>query len=208
MEEILISKKELLEITNISYGQLYRWKRKGLIPEAWFIRKSSYTGQETFFPRAKVLGRIEKIKNMKEDISLDDLADVFSPAASGDTGMSTEEMVQRNIVSPEVLKLYLSFSGPADVLDFRDMASAFILNRLITAGDISIDEGLTLLEVLQESRISFEGDPCEVFLTRKLGVFSCFAVAPPGRIYLDKGVRLIAGINTAAAMEELKLKMI
>ena len=56
--EELISKKELLELTGISYGQLYRWKRKGLIPEDWFVRKSSYTGQETFFPRGKVLYRI------------------------------------------------------------------------------------------------------------------------------------------------------
>ena len=52
MEE-LISKKELLEVTNISYGQLYRWKRKKLIPEEWFIKKSSFTGQETYFPKEK-----------------------------------------------------------------------------------------------------------------------------------------------------------
>lgn len=51
MEEDLISKKELLELTGISYGQLYRWKRKQLIPEEWFIRKSVFTGQETFFQR-------------------------------------------------------------------------------------------------------------------------------------------------------------
>lgn len=49
MDEKLISKKELLRLTGISYGQLYRWKRKNLIPEEWFIRKSTYTGQETFF---------------------------------------------------------------------------------------------------------------------------------------------------------------
>lgn len=49
----LISKKELLEETGISYGQLYRWKRKNLIPEEWFIRKSTYTGQETFFSSRK-----------------------------------------------------------------------------------------------------------------------------------------------------------
>lgn len=48
MEEDLISKKELLDETGISYGQLYRWKRKQLIPEEWFIRKSTFTGQETF----------------------------------------------------------------------------------------------------------------------------------------------------------------
>ncbi|MCL2486473.1 MAG: YhbD family protein, partial [Oscillospiraceae bacterium] len=35
-KEGLISKKDLLEFTGISYGQLYRWKREGLIPEEWF----------------------------------------------------------------------------------------------------------------------------------------------------------------------------
>ena len=76
----LISKKELLTAAGISYGQLYRWKRKGLIPEDWFVRKSTFTGQETFFPRDKVLQRVEKIKTMKdEDVSLDDIADAVSP---------------------------------------------------------------------------------------------------------------------------------
>lgn len=41
----LISKRELLENTGISYGQLYRWKREGLIPEEWFIKRASFTGQ-------------------------------------------------------------------------------------------------------------------------------------------------------------------
>ena len=45
----LISKRELLENTGISYGQLYRWKREGLIPEEWFIKRASFTGQECFF---------------------------------------------------------------------------------------------------------------------------------------------------------------
>ena len=44
MEEDLISKKELLEQYQISYGALYRWKRMGLIPEAWFLRRSAPTG--------------------------------------------------------------------------------------------------------------------------------------------------------------------
>ena len=79
MEKDLISKKELLELTGISYGQLYRWKRKQLVPEEWFISKSTFTGQETFFPQDRILDRIEKIKNMKGDITLDDLADMLSP---------------------------------------------------------------------------------------------------------------------------------
>ena len=79
MKTDFISKKELLELTEISYGQLYRWKRKNLIPEEWFIRKSTFTGQETFFPKERILERIGKIKNMKGDTSLDELANMLSP---------------------------------------------------------------------------------------------------------------------------------
>jgi DNA-binding transcriptional MerR regulator len=97
MDNELISKKELLELTGISYGQLYRWKRKKLIPEDWFVKKSSFTGQETFFPKEKILDRIKKIKNMKDDLSLDDIAEMFSPELS-DILLEKEELVKsRNI---------------------------------------------------------------------------------------------------------------
>ena len=78
MEEDLISKKELLERYSISYGALYRWTRKGLIPEEWFIKKSTVTGQETFFPRILVCERVELIQSHKEEISLDELSSKFS----------------------------------------------------------------------------------------------------------------------------------
>jgi predicted site-specific integrase-resolvase len=74
MEQELLSKKELLERYGISYGALYRWKRKGLIPEDWFIKKSTVTGQETFFPKTLICERVELIMGHKEDFSLDELA--------------------------------------------------------------------------------------------------------------------------------------
>ena len=74
MEQELLSKKELLERYGISYGALYRWKRKGLIPEDWFIKKSTVTGQETFFPKTLICERVEMIMGQKEDLSLDELA--------------------------------------------------------------------------------------------------------------------------------------
>lgn len=76
--EHLISKKELLARYNISYGALYRWKRKGLIPDEWFIKRSAVTGQETFFPEKLVCERIEMIQSMKEDVLLDELAKKLS----------------------------------------------------------------------------------------------------------------------------------
>lgn len=74
MDEDLISKKELLERYGISYGALYRWKRMGLIPEAWFLRRSAPTGQETYFRRAQICPRIEQILREKERVSLEQLA--------------------------------------------------------------------------------------------------------------------------------------
>jgi hypothetical protein len=76
--EALISKKELLERYSISYGALYRWKRKGLIPDEWFIKKSTVTGQETFFPEKLVCERVELIISKKEDVLLDELAKEIS----------------------------------------------------------------------------------------------------------------------------------
>ena len=76
--EQLISKKELLERYGISYGALYRWKRKGLIPDEWFIKKSTVTGQETFFPEKLVCERVEMILSKKEDVLLDELAQELS----------------------------------------------------------------------------------------------------------------------------------
>ncbi len=73
-EENLISKKALLEKYAISYGALYRWKRKGLIPEDWFIKTSTPTGQETFFPKDLICQRVELILANKEEVLLDDLA--------------------------------------------------------------------------------------------------------------------------------------
>lgn len=77
MDLTYISKKELLEMFGISYGALYRWKRMGLIPEDWFIRRSTSTGQETFFRRDQILPRMEQI--LDRSASLEDLANKINP---------------------------------------------------------------------------------------------------------------------------------
>lgn len=76
--EDLISKREVLARYGISYGALYRWKRLGLIPEDWFIKKSTVTGQETFFNREQICQRVELILERKESTSLEDLAAVLA----------------------------------------------------------------------------------------------------------------------------------
>ena len=80
MDEDLISKKELLERYGISYGALYRWKRMGLIPESWFLRRSTPSGQETYFHTKQICLRVERILESKERVSLDALAEELAAA--------------------------------------------------------------------------------------------------------------------------------
>ncbi len=99
----MISKKDLLKETGISYGQLYRWKRENLIPEEWFIKQSSYTGQETFFPREKILSRIKAIQELKDRYSLEELSKILSPEISQRNftldDLKIIEEIDENIVS-------------------------------------------------------------------------------------------------------------
>lgn len=89
-EEKLISKKDLLARYGISYGSLYRWKRKGLIPDEWFIRKATVTGQETFFPEELICERMERILSTKEDTLLDELARTLSGEEQGNRTVTIE----------------------------------------------------------------------------------------------------------------------
>src|SRR5690606_19913485 len=81
LQDAEISKKELLKQTGLSYGQLYRWKRQGLIPDHWFAKRATFTGQETFFPREQILKRIETIQSLRVRYSLQEIAQLLSPTS-------------------------------------------------------------------------------------------------------------------------------
>jgi hypothetical protein len=206
MESDFISKKELLDLTGISYGQLYRWKRKGLIPEDWFTRKSTFTGQETFFPRDDILARVDKIKNMKEELSLDDIAGKFSPVPS-EIWMSTEEIAARNISSRKVLDLFGKNRQGQTSFSFQDLLALFVMNKLLQSGDLSLEEAESAVKTLQESYSKFEGKACDLIVIRKLGVAACLLVSPTSRVHFDDAVKTVVRMSLLTCVEELKLRM-
>ncbi|WP_298836985.1 YhbD family protein [Clostridium sp.] len=206
MDEDLITKKELLEVTNVSYGQLYRWKRKNLIPEEWFIKKSSYTGQETYFPRLKILDRIEKILNMKDDISLDDLAQMFSPQLA-DVFLSEKDLLTKNIVTDQTLKTYKNIYGEIKTFSFQKILYVLLLEKSLISENISIDESKLMLETLEENYILLDGKNCEVIFISKFGISLCFLITRPNEIYIDKHSKIMLRLNISLCIEELKIKM-
>jgi hypothetical protein len=206
LNEDLISKKELLEITGISYGQLYRWKRKNLIPEEWFVRKSTFTGQETFFPKTRVIERIEKIKNMKENLSLDDLANMLSPNLT--EAVLTGDMIKEsNLVSDMTLDFYRNEHGETEKFTFEEIIFLYILDKMFKSGKISSEEGKIILKLLKDHYSRFKGKNCQLIFFRKLGVSSCCLVSQ-NDIYFDDNVKIIENLNVSELIEEVKIKMV
>lgn len=206
LEENLISKKDLLELTDISYGQLYRWKRKNLIPEDWFIKKSSFTGQETFFPKDKILERIDRIKNMKDDASLDELAQMFSPVPSV-VALTKEELLEKNIVSKAAVEIYEGFHGETSMFNFEKILYVGLLETFLHSGEISLEEGKLMLNVMETHYKTFEGRDCDIALIRKFGVAVCFFISSPNELLIETGAKLVLKVNVSKAIEDLKLKI-
>ncbi|MGG3467325.1 YhbD family protein [Neobacillus pocheonensis] len=207
MSEELISKKELLELAGISYGQLYRWKRKDLIPEEWFVRKSTFTGQETFFPKEKILERINKIQTMKENLSLDELADMFSPSLS-DLQLEKDELIKRNIVSGAVMNFYLENDQDGPKFNFSRMLEVYVLEKLLQSGEINLDEGKMLLQVLKDNSGLIKQKSCELLITRKLGVSSCLLLINTEEIHFERGTKVVVHVSLMTCMEEIKSKLL
>ncbi len=207
MEQELISKKKLLELTKISYGQLYRWKRKNLIPEEWFIKKSTYTGQETFFPKERILDRIEKIKNMKGDVSLDDLANMLSPNLT-DLVMERADLIKLNFISKTTLDFYTEERGEDKELNFENILYLSILDNLFNSGKINFDEGKLIIALLDEFYPNYKNKHCELLFLRKLGISSCCLVSKPNDISFENNMKIVENLNITDLIEELKIKLV
>jgi DNA-binding transcriptional MerR regulator len=206
MNQDLISKKELLELTGISYGQLYRWKRKSLIPEDWFVRKSTFTGQETFFPKEKILARVDQIKNMKDGLSLDELADMFSPSPS-EIAVRFEDVAKQNIVTNTAFELYTGLHQNLKLFSFENLLCMYVLDTLLQTGDINLEEGKILIQAFEEHYAKFPNRLCELIFIRKLGIGSCFLVSIPNELYFETGTKTVAKLQMPACVEQLKVKL-
>lgn len=206
MEEELISKKDLLDLTGISYGQLYRWKRKNIIPEGWFIKKSSFTGQETYFPRDRILERISKIKEMKDGLSLDELAEKFSPEPCNII-FTTDDLIKRNIVTMETIHLYENIMGKVSQFNFDNILMIHMLEDVLSSGSVSLDEAKSMMILMKEKYKNLKGKECEFLLVRKFGIGTGMLCQMPNNVQFDEGTRIVFRAELRKHIEELKLKL-
>ncbi|AIQ42312.1 YhbD family protein [Paenibacillus sp. FSL R7-0297] len=208
MEEDLISKKELLDETGISYGQLYRWKRKQLIPEEWFIRKSTFTGQETFFPRERILGRVQHILQKKDDLSLDELAGKLSePLSQHQVILTVAQLRERNIVSNSSLERFGRPNSEGMQLTFEQILNLFTVDLLLSKGELNLEEADRLYLTLGVHTPGFAGKNWELFFVRKMGVSFYLMALSGAELAFDEGVRVVSRLSLTDLTEQLKIRL-
>lgn len=199
-----ISKKDLLRETGISYGQLYRWKRMGLIPEEWFVRKSTFTGTETFFPRERVLARIAKITSMKgDDLSLDEIADVVAPPLAN-VALEPGDVLDRRIASTSTIGLYATVRPTEGTYALGDILTLHVLDCLLREGVVTADEGRALVGTMASGLAGESEGEFEALLVRKAGL-SLWLLVPRGCApRFEESARVVARVDLGARLEELK----
>jgi DNA-binding transcriptional MerR regulator len=203
-EKELISKKELLQLTGISYGQLYRWKRENLIPEDWFIKQSSFTGQETYFPKDKMLKRINTILELKDKYSLEELAAVFSPDTRS-RSFHSPELLQVKDIQKDILELFKHILSK-EYFSFVEVQSMVVLG---TIGDELQRAGVALEDMIRSLARwapELKNIPYRLVLCRKKGeVF--FLLLPQGaQLLLEHTVEEVKTFYLDDILEDFNLR--
>jgi hypothetical protein len=215
MEEKLISKKEILNSTGISYGQFYRWKRKGLIPDKWLIHKSTRTGQESFLPEDKILPRIEKIKELKEDNTLREIADLLSPELV-EKKYVRSSLHDLNWVDGDLLEAYEEIAGAKELYSFRDLLYLTVLFRLKESGEGARNAYLALEALTSSETEGYEFDE-KIVIARRSSKFrragpekantSGFCLITSGEVRFDPSIEVMEELNLSELVRELKLEL-
>lgn len=154
-----------------------------------------------------MLERIDKIQSMKETLSLDELAERLSPLSAAGVELSKNELLERNIVTNKSLELYVTENGMTESFLFDQLLKVFILDKLLSSGDISLDEGRMLLRVLKEASGTLGQSKHELLLIRKLGVTSCLLVNGAESIIVDQGSKVTVRLSVMSCIEELKTNL-
>lgn len=199
-----ISKKELLQLTGISYGQLYRWKREKLIPEDWFHKQASYTGQETFFPKDKILSRIERIQQLKDQYSLEEMAKMLSPETS--ERLFHEEDLETFIEIDVELSATLMDAFNKDEFTFMEVLLMIALSDVRKECSLSDDQVHEMIENLLPALQEVKSSDFEVYVYQINQTFCIMMVKEGTTLYLDQRMKLLKKIRLIELSNMIRTK--
>ena len=199
-----ISKKDLLKTTGISYGQLYRWKREGLIPEEWFVKRSSPTGQETYFPQEKILKRIHAIQQLKDSYSLEELARILTPEVSNRL-FCEEDLEHFDELDIDVAADFMDAMSK-DSFVFLDVLVMIALSQAMVDSAITEEERTHAVSFLSKRMSELHSADYVLELLQAQGHLYVLLKKEGSEVYLDDGLVAIRFIHLNELSNAIKLK--
>lgn len=206
-DEELISKHDLLRAARISYGTLYRWKRMNLIPESWFIHKSTHTGQETFFPKARMLNRVERIQELKKELTSEQMKEIFSPNVKS-FQIPFEDFVSLHLVTKLAVTAYTSVFPNKKELKFDDVFSIYVVDHLMRLSGIYLEDAKQVIRMLDRYLSTRKSKDFQLILMRKMGIPFTVLVKGEEEILLEDNTEIVAMANLSEFEEALKDQLI
>lgn len=199
-----ISKKDLLKTTGISYGQLYRWKREGLIPEEWFVKRSSPTGQETYFPQEKILKRIHAIQQLKDSYSLEELAQILTPEVSNRL-FCEEDLEHFDELDIDVAADFMDAMSK-DSFVFLEVLVMIALSQAMVDSAITEEERTHAVSFLSKRMSELHSADYVLELLQAQGHLYVLLKKEGSEVYLDDGLVAIRFIHLNELSNAIKLK--
>ena len=199
-----ISKKDLLNTTGISYGQLYRWKREGLIPEEWFVKRSSPTGQETYFPQEKILKRIHAIQQLKDSYSLEELARILTPEVSNRL-FCEEDLEHFDELDIDVAADFMDAMSK-DSFVFLEVLVMIALSQAMVDSAITEEERTHAVSFLSKRMSELHSADYVLELLQAQGHLYILLKKEGSEVYLDDGLVAIRSIHLNELSNAIKLK--
>ena len=201
---MLITKKELLNETGISYGQLYRWKREGLIPEEWFIKQPSFTGQETIFPRNKIIARIRAIQELKDKYSLEELARILSPEVA-ERYFTVEDLKIIDEINDNLIPAFVQAFGKNN-FSFIEILIMIALCEFKEHSDISRGQLMEIIEGLKGYLPKMKSTGYILILFDRQKDYYATIYEEQAQVYIDSRLSVVKEIHINDLSNALKLK--
>lgn len=145
--------------------------------------------------------RINKIIEMKDEASLDDLAYIFSNNIK-DIKITRDYLT--NILSKEIITRYEEIIDTKDIYEENNIFSLFIYNKLINLGSLNISEIKEITILANRDYEKIDNRDYELIIKRKYGVCYYYMVVDNIDMFNDDSSINLAKININKVIEEIK----
>lgn len=161
-----------------------------------------------FFPRERILGRVQHILQKKDDLSLDELAGKLSePLSQHQLILTVAQLRERNIVSNSSLERFGRPDSEGMQLTFEQILNLFTVDLLLSKGELNLEEADRLYLTLGVHTPGFAGKNWELFFVRKMGVSFYLMALSGAELAFDEGVRVVSRLSLADLTEQLKVRL-